>query len=153
MCIRDSYYYFNDIYAVLDDVFEIDALRDCEASRDFAKLSALLWRRVEFAEANRAAVRRLYHDMSRDQFGQYLYGGIDTFVLVYVARQSAGLAVSDTQIRTVARFCKYVLIGSVLEWLSSDTEDDLSFFLSSIFRFSDGRVRTMLEEMAQKTES
>ncbi|MFA5561656.1 MAG: TetR/AcrR family transcriptional regulator [Eubacteriales bacterium] len=140
------YYYFTDIYRVLDEVLEIELQHELEAQGDFDGLSLLFWRRVSFASQNRNAIRNLYQNMNRDQFDRYLYSGLPVLMQRFVAEQAQGLSVSDEVLEEAARLCQNVLVGLVLEWVYKGMKEDLCYGLQRLMLAAKPMVHTILTE-------
>ena len=140
------YYYFDDVYAVLDEVLEVKHQKECEKSHNYEELYAIFWRGVRFAQNNKKAVRNMYQYMGRDQFDNYFYSGMDTAVTSFVRQQAKGIVVSEENIHLVSRFCRYVILGLMVEWMKSGMDDDLEFFLNSMINLAKEKVRFLLLE-------
>lgn len=67
------YYYYCDIYALVKELFTIEAQRIAEKELSCATWQEVCLEALEFVRENRRAVYHLFHSNHRDLLEEYLY--------------------------------------------------------------------------------
>ena len=89
------YYYFQDIYDLLDQLFQTELNRVLDEHRDFSTWHEAFLESVQFVFENKTAVRHLYTSLNREQLERYLYGVVDRVMLNFVQKKSRGAESND----------------------------------------------------------
>lgn len=140
------YYYYQDIYALLDDVFTEEAKRVFSKENTYSSWIDGFRQSIDFAAQNRKAIYHIYNSMSREQLERYLYQVTDFFLQDYIKKQAEGLDVSDSDIQQLILFYKFALVGLVLEWLQRGMKDDADDYISRMGFLLEGNIRAILEK-------
>lgn len=143
------YYYFDDIYDLLDHVLDMEAKKALENDFNTSNWMDGLMNAISFATNNKRAVYHIYNSVSREQLEHYLYrvvGGVTEYA---VNATSIGLKVSDEDKKIVSDVYKYIFVGMVHEWLESNMRDDAKSILNRVYLMLEGNMRLMLERAAQ----
>lgn len=119
------YYYFQDVYALLEELFEAETQRAAEAAKDYTDWLDGFLETLNFVRENKRAVYHVYHSIDRALLEKYLYRVVGDMMLTVVQAQSKGLTVSDTDARLVADVYTYTLVGTMLSWLQDGMRTDL----------------------------
>lgn len=129
------YYHFKDIYSVLDAIFEIDEQKRCEDENNFDGLAEIFRRRARFANANKKAVSNIFNVLNRVKCEKYLYSGVDSLVLAYVRKQTAGMDVPEDVISHTSMLCRYVIVGLITEWVNEGMVGNLEVYIDNVISF------------------
>ena len=126
------YYYYTDIYALAEDVFE----------SEIEKLSE----RVEGYESwNKRMILHLHNSAHSDILARYYHKTVLTTMLSYIRKEAEGLNVSESQIMALARFYTAALAGLTLEWIGSGMKGEPDSFINDLGGMLDGNIRRSLE--------
>lgn len=147
------YYYYQDIYALLEDIFETETSKVIEADRTFDTWENGLIQSVEFALKNKRAIYHVYNSIKREQLENYLYRITEDLMERFVRQQARGLTVAEEDIHLVALFYKHAAVGSVLEWLQRGMKDDAEHIIHRMGQLFEGNIRSTLQKAALKKDT
>lgn len=128
------YYYYSDIYELLEDVFreEIEKVMD-EANSDasfyeeYIKAANIILRYKE-------AIKHIYHSKSKDVLENYLETVTNDLVGRYVEKAAEGHRISEENMEYICKFYSYAIVGSTLHWIHKGMPP---YRVDLIKRFSD----------------
>ena len=140
------YYYYKDIYALLDDIFRADTQKVIEENGNFKSLQDGFLQATEFARENKKAVYHIYNSMSREKLENYLYSIIDDLIAKYVDTQETGRQIADEDKRFLADFYKYALVGMILAWISKGMKEDPEFIIPRLVKLIYGSSQMFFSE-------
>ncbi len=147
------YYYFRDIYALLDELFQAETRKVLEGSRDFRSWQEGFLESTAFALQNKRAIYHIYNSINREQLERYLYDVTDNLMVGIVKNQAEGLKVPEEDIRLLADFYKYALVGMLLEWVRRGMKEDPEVVIKKLGRMMEGNIRyTLMKSGAQDSD-
>lgn len=139
------YYYYQDIYDLIDDVFDIETKRVLEDEKQYATWYDELRRVALFVVENRPAILHIYNSKSRDVLQKYLFAICDKLIRGYVEYQAQSMSVNKKHKEFVIAFYGYSLVGMTFDWIKDDTQSDSEEYLKTMAAVFEGTVRTALE--------
>ena len=145
------YYYYRDIYALLEDLFQAEVKKALEAE----EITGENWqdaylRAISFVMENRKAVYHIYHSISRETLERYLYEVTGGLMLRFVRKQADGILAKESDIRLTADFYKCALVGMSLEWFGKGMKEDPEWIVRRMGVLLEGDIRAMLKRGAEK---
>lgn len=138
------YYYYQDIYAIVEDLFSVtltayaDLLRG-EGSEESLRDTS------HFVEMNRPAFLSLWDALGHEQVRKYAYAVTDGATREFIARRAEGLTVSEQELNTVFLLVREALFGAVYLFLRGDLPDGAG---ATLMRSTHGLTRRMLTSLA-----
>jgi len=138
------YYYFQDIYAVLDELLLRETQKILETGKNFESWQDGLIEAVAFALDNRKAISHIYNSLSRQQLEKYFNTITDSVLRVFVKNQAEGLSVSEEDIDLISRFYTYALTGMIFDWLNKGMPYDAKEQIRHVGDIFEGNVRAAL---------
>lgn len=147
------YYYFQDIYALLDEVFLEETQKVVGKLEDYSSWQEAFLRSTEFAMENRKAIYHVYNSMNREQLERYLYDVTGYAIMGFVKKQSEGLSVSHEDIGLIVDFYKFAIVGMVLDWISNGMSGAPDRIISRMAKIVEGNIRFSLEKICSGKES
>jgi probable dihydroxyacetone kinase regulator len=145
------YYYYQDIYALLEDIFETEARAVIEVHKDYQSWQDGLIQSTAFALQNKRAIYHIYNSINRDQLERYLYSVSEDLMNWFVARQSEGLQVTEEDQHLVALFYKHAVVGILMEWIQQGMKEDPEQTIRQMGQLFDGNIRHVLTRAAEKS--
>ena len=144
------YYYYADIYALAEDVFEseIEKIRDRVEGYDSWQKAFLT--AIDFAVQNKRAILHLYDSAHRDILERYYHQTILTGMLAFVQNEARGIDISESKVYALARFYTAALTGLTADWLRNGMKGAPDAFLADLGDMLDGNIRLSLERGAQR---
>ena len=130
------YYYYTDIYALAEDVFESEIEKLSERVEGYESWQKAFLTATSFAAENKRMILHLH---------RYYHKTILTTMLSYVRKEAEGLNVSESQIMALARFYTAALAGLTLEWIGSGMKGEPDSFIDDLGGMLDGNIRRSLE--------
>lgn len=149
------YYYFEDIYALLSEIFRTETERVVTENQVFDSWHEGFIRSVQFAFENRRAIHNLYVSLNREVLEQYLYSVTGSLMYAFVSREAEGLEADSSDVKFIADFYKFALVGKILEWVGTDMKLDPVDDINRTAALFDGSIRAALERCsgAQKAQN
>jgi AcrR family transcriptional regulator len=142
------YYYYTDVYALVDEIFKVETEKIMEMSHDLDSWQDTFMRATGFARENRHAIYHLYNSVARDKLEDYLYDGMFAVVTVYVDSRAEGLNVSAEDRQALSVFYSAAMVGLVTKWLRGGMKQDADAYIENIGRLLDGNIRFTFEHSA-----
>lgn len=139
------YYYYSDIYALVEEVFDNEKQRIMEEHKSFSSWPEGFMEATSFARANKKALYHIYNSVSRDTLETFLYDVVMVNMTDFVTGQAQGLSVSKEDIHCLASFYTSALMGLVIKWMHDGMKQDPDSYISNISRLLDGNIRASLE--------
>ena len=139
------YYYYTDIYALTEDVFESEVEKLSESIDSYDSWQKAFLAATAFAAENKRMILHLHNSAHRDILARYFHKTILTGMLSYVQKEAEGLDVSERKIMALARFYTAALAGLTVEWLDSGMKGAPDSFLADLGDMLDGNIRHSLE--------
>ncbi len=138
------YYYFEDIYDLINTIFEYETKRIVENHSDYTSWMDGIKEAVSFAIDNKKAVYHVYKSVSRESLERYLNVVFDKVLMDAVASQAEGTNASQKDIRLVADVYKYTLIGLIFKWLEEGMTADPDIVIDKLGYLLEGNIHEML---------
>lgn len=143
------YYYYCDIYALVKELFTIEAQRIAEKELSCATWQEVCLEALEFVRENRRAVYHLFHSNHRDLLEEYLYDVAHLEMVNFVRREAEGMPVKEEDINSLALFYTSALVGLVTRWMLEGMKADVESILDNIGRLITGNLRMSLERSCE----
>lgn len=144
------YYYYQDIYALLEEIFETEASKVIDENKTYLSWQEGFIQSTAFALQNKRAIYHIYKSISREKLENYLYRVTDDLMVKYIKQQAEGLKVTDEDIRLVSAFYKHAIVGIVLEWLERGMKDEPEHVIRRLGQLFDGNIRYVLSNVVEK---
>lgn len=139
------YYYYQDMYALVDEMFRTETNRIIGEHREYASWQDGFLEATRFARENKTAIYHLYNSINRDRLETYVYDVTYTTVSEYVKRQAEGLDVSDEDIHDLSVLYSVALEGIAMEWLHEGMKRNPEAYIKNMARLLEGTTRFTLE--------
>ena len=139
------YYYYQDLYALLEELLQEEAEKIIEAHHAFDLWQEGFLDAIAFVLEHRRAAYHVFNSNARAYVTRYFLR-LGDFILTDVVRElSAGLPVSLEDRRILVDFYKHALVGVVSDWLEQGMKEDLSAVIRRIGVLLEGNIRRALE--------
>ena len=135
------YYYYTDIYALTEDVFESEVEKLSESIDSYDSWQKAFLAATAFAAENKRMILHLHNSAHRDILARYFHKTILTGMLSYVQKEAEGLDVSERKIMALARFYTAALAGLTVEWLDSGMKGSRRYARRQHSPFARARLR------------
>ena len=146
------YYYYQDIYALVADIFELETQRILGDNMEYDSWQDAFFRATDFALKNKQGIYHIYNSLSRRKIDAYLYQVMGRIMYDFVKMQAEGLSVKDEDLHLIADFYKCAFVGLILQWLDSGMKQDPEYIVDKIFSYLEGSTRNMLENAVERND-
>lgn len=146
------YYWYDDIYALVDDLFFTETEKIRQDSVSFDSWMDGFRHAVRFASDNRKAIYHLYKSISRNKLESFLYDVTLNDVTKAVASMGRETGASPEDVHDLAAFYSAALIGLVIRWLDGGMKEDSDAYLNNIEKLLDDNIRAALSRSAEKRQ-
>lgn len=139
------YYYFQDIYALLEEIFKEETKNVLEENILYDSWQEGFLQVTKFAIENKQAIYHIYNSLSREKLESYLFSVTDNLMFSFVDSQSEGMDVSLDDKRFISDFYKHALVGLLLNWVNNGMKDDPKIFIIKIGELFEGNIKNALD--------
>lgn len=144
------YYYFEDIYDLLNRVFEIETQKALENNIPYERWLDGFDEAISFALKNKRAIYHIYNSVSREQLDTYLSSVVGDLLRKAVEHQAEGLSVSEEDKQLVVDLYRFALVGMINEWLEGGMKSNAAGKIERLQTLIEGNMRRMLTRAAER---
>ena len=136
---KTFYYHFEDVYALLQWMFENEVNRVTKQLNVLADYEQSLLFAIEYVEQNKYILNCLYDSMGRDELKRFFYADfIESMTcLADVAEAYLGVKADDEYKAFLAEFYTEALLGIIVTWFREDKARDkekIIKYIENIFK-------------------
>lgn len=148
------YYYYSDIYDLLDDVFRVEAEKfleqDVDDNTTFGEEYA---RAAQFVLKYRKAILHIYDSKKRDVLENYLETLAFSFINRFVKKESEGYVLSDDDVDYITGFYTHAIVGNTIEWIKRKLPSGQERFIARTAGTFDATVKDMIEQCVKENKA
>lgn len=141
------YYYFSDIYEVVEELLKFEKDKSLSEQQEFDSLYDAYLQKYHLVLEYKNAVYHLYNSKNRDMILRYLYDITDDFVEKYVRNEVRGHHLSEDDIHFITRFYSCSMVGSILRWLQEgmkDSQEEIIYKISMVYQAT---IQTLIQQI------
>lgn len=138
------YYYYQDIYALLEDIISAEIDKVVNESGGFDSWIEGCKLAIRFCLENKKAVYHIYNSLSKDVIDRYLNSVLDYFMKEYIKQEIQGLTVDERDVMIISMFYRSALLGLIFDWIGQGMKADAVELLDRLGFIFDGCVRQSL---------
>lgn len=142
---KTFYYYYQDLYAVLSEIFQTELDKVTAADGAPRPWEDSFLEAAEFALSHKKTIEHVYHSMRRDELDGYLYTVAGNVMNRYVERMGEGLHAYEEDKRVIACFYQSALTEMVLRWIIGGMREDPPTAIRRVGRLFDGNIALSLK--------
>ena len=144
------YYYFEDIYDVLNAVFEMEKESVLDEIKDNSSFMDAYRRSASIIMNNKKAVIHIYQSKRGDILRNYLEAVIKDFVGRAVEEAAEGYRLNEEDIRYITNFYAYAISGSTMRWIENGLPPYSEKLLLRVTRSFDATIQDLIEMCMDK---
>ncbi len=144
------YYYFDDVYDVLDYVFQMEKETVLRKNGENPSFYDDYRRSAAIIVNNRKAVIHIAESRHGEILRGYLEVVIDEFVRRAVRKKAEGYNLSEDDINYITAFYSYAILGSTMKWIELGLppyKDDIITQISESFEVT---IKDLIDMFAEK---
>ena len=146
------YYYYSDIYDLLEEIFakELQLLVEAHKNGDswiqaFAKIATI-------AYEHKKIIHNICSSRSYDYFENYMYKASKHIIIDFVNVSAEGMRVPEEDIEFIASFYEYAFLGIISEWFRTGMREDPLYLGSQLWLIS-GNIKESLRRSEKRLEN
>ena len=141
---QSFYYYFNDIYDLIEWYFTQETERALGQFSDIDSWQTGYIRIMEWAQRNRPLVMNTYQSIQREYIEVFMYRVLYQYIIKVVQTEAKDLNVSEQQCGFVAQFYTLAINAVSLEWIRTGMKDRPESIAESVNFLIEGDFRKAL---------
>lgn len=143
------YYYFRDIYDLLEWSFREEAENFLRTGTERADWREGLWEVMDYLRENRTLVWNAYHSISHEAVSNFLKRTLRPFIRSTVEKEAEGLERVPRQedVDFVTDVCTLMAVGVITEWINLRSPEDGEARLEKLLTAMNGSARLMLRNL------
>lgn len=148
------YYYYSDIYDLLEEIFTKELNELVEAQKSGTWITAFI-KIANTAYEHKRMINNICSSRSYDYLENYMYKALRHIMLDVVRHQAEGMNVPEADIEFIASFYEYAFVGIISEWFRTGMREEPLQFASQLWlvldniryslRRSDRRMKIKIE--------
>ena len=148
------YYYFRDVYDVIEDAFLTIASGIGSKADPASRLSDMLGETATFLSEHRAAMKNIISSVGRSALQKNLSKAVDRVLFGVLQNEAEAYGnVSEDDLRLIAAVGREALLGVLLDWLESNEKTDPKTILSRLNELFDGVIPVLLGNAASQRKT
>lgn len=147
---KTFYYYYEDIYALIEDIFQMEAQKVLDDAQECASFYEEFNRAIILVLQYKQAVIHLYHSKSKDVLEKYLYNVTERFIMRYVKKYAEEVHASEQDVQFACNYYRSTIIAATLEWIKNGTKEAPEVFVQDMSDIFEQTVKIVLAISAKK---
>lgn len=148
---RNTFYYnFDDIYALVDEILQTEINKIAGEYIPYSSWTQGLLHTCSFALENKKAIIHLHNSTRCQLVEKYLERVIYNVVIQFVEKQSENINISEEDIRFIAAFYTFALVGLLKTWIGGGMKEDFEEVISKTGKLLDENIKQAINTMAKK---
>ncbi|MDO5294195.1 MAG: TetR-like C-terminal domain-containing protein [bacterium] len=111
------YYYYKDIYDLLEDVFELETEKVMEEKQPCDTFYEEYLRCATMILGYKEAIRNIYESKSKPVLEKYIETITRYLVRRFVEKEAKGLTIEEEDLQYICDFYSFSIIGTTLHWI------------------------------------
>lgn len=139
------YYYFQDIYDLLENVFRDESERFRSELNPDSSFEEEYMRLAAFFHEHKDAIIHIYNSKSRTVLSNYLEEGTRHFVAQFVEKAAAGTKLSKNGLEYITCYYTYGIIGLSMRWIEKKMPDYNNGIIKTISASFEDTIGAMIQ--------
>lgn len=146
------YYYYSDIYDLLEEVFTKELKVITEQHKNGGSWLEAFIKVANTAYRHKKIINNICSSRSYDYFESYMYKSCKHIMVDFVQHTSSGMAVPDEDVEFIASFYEYAFFGIISEWFRTGMREDPLELASQFWLVADN-IRFSLRRSEKRAKS
>lgn len=127
------YYYYCDIYDLLEEVFKKELNILTEAHKSGGSWVAAFIKVAHTAHSHKKIINNICSSRSYDYLENYMHKACKEIIIEVVKREAEGIEIPEEDIDFIASYHLYALVGVISEWFRTGMREDPIYFASQLW--------------------
>lgn len=143
------YYYYEDIYDLLDCIFEEEMSKVLSEAKDGCTFYEEYIRAAAILLNNRQAIRHVYQSKSRQIVVDYLEKVTEAFVERFVIKAAEGYDLSEDGVNYITKFYSAAIVGYTVHWIDEGMPEYRERLIKMMSYSFEATVEDMIKDYIQ----
>lgn len=150
---RTLYYYFHDIYDLLEWTYKTELEQVLGENRTYLTWKKGLLDILHYLHRNKKMVLNTYNSIDRDILENHLYNESFNVILEVVNELAKDMKVADQDKHNVVNFYKIAFVGIIIDWIKNHMVDDPEKVVNNLDKIISGDMYRALLKFEDKGKS
>ncbi|MCY6483820.1 TetR/AcrR family transcriptional regulator C-terminal domain-containing protein [Clostridium aestuarii] len=150
---RTLYYYFRDIYDLLEWIFKTELKKVLGKNKTYDTWQKGFLAILIYLSKNRKEVLNTYNSIDRDCLENHLHNEIFNLILEVVNELAKDLNVSEEDKKHVVKFYEIALVGTISDWIRNNMTEDPKKIIDNLDKIIGGDIYRALLKYEKKGKS
>lgn len=142
------YYYYKDIYDLLDDLFLEETKRLDTLENSILDWNVMLSHSAAIILSHKKAIKNVYESRSRDVLEGYLYEASQKSIRKYITGKNINKSkLSSENLNFICDFYSHTIVGMVNHWINNDNDVNSEEFLDKMAKILAVSVDASIEAL------
>ncbi len=146
------YYYYSDIYDLLEEVFTQELKVITEQHKNGGSWLEAFIKVANTAYRHKKIINNICSSRSYDYFENYMYKSCKHIMIDFIQYTSSGMDVPDEDVEFIASFYEYAFFGIISEWFRTGMREDPLELASQLWLVADN-IRFSLRRSEKRAKS
>ena len=147
---RTLYYYFHDIYDLLEWIFKTELKEAIGENRTYKTWKKGFLEIFNYLLQNKKMVLNTYNSIDRDCLENHLYNEIFNLLLEVVNEIAKGLNISNEDKKYVVKFYKIIFTGIIIDWIKNNMSENPEEVVNDFVEIISGDIYRALLKYEKK---
>ena len=146
---KTFYYYYQDIYALLDDVFQMHLQEIKEKlPPEQHSLQEAMKVITGYLYDERRITSHVFKSLGYEKINDILFDSCMMYIPEFVKQSASGLSVCDGDLKLISTYCSITIAGLLTKWISQGMQTIPEETIDRFFEIVKGCARLALENAA-----
>ena len=146
------YYYYSDIYDLLEEIFSKELQKIVDAHKNGASWIQAFTEIADIAYNHKRVIKNICSSRSYDYFESYMFKACKYMVLDFTNVLAEGMRVPEEDVEFIASFHEYAFLGVISEWFRTGMREDPLHLASQLWLIS-GNIKESLKRSEKRLEN
>ncbi len=141
---RTFYYHFQDIYALLEWIFETEVSSVMAENKTYQTWQQGFLQIFLYLEQNHKMVLNTYNSIGREYLETHLYNAVYTLVFNVVDEIAVDIKISEEKKEFIVNFYKFAFVGLLLDWIKTNMTKNSEQIIDDLNKIISGDIHRAL---------
>ena len=138
------YYYFNDIYDVVEYIFIEETEKAIKEFANIENWSFGYIKLMQWAKKNKNVILNIYNSVAREYIENFMNSVLYQYIIKVVKSEADGMQVNEEQCEFIANFYTMALNAISLDWISKYMKEEPEDIAKKVSFLLDGNFKKAL---------
>ncbi|MGN0298071.1 MAG: TetR/AcrR family transcriptional regulator C-terminal domain-containing protein [Lachnospiraceae bacterium] len=148
---KTFYYYYEDLYDLIEDIFRIETQKVLDDTKECASFYEEFKRAIMLLFEYKKAIAHAFNSKSKDIVEQYLQKVTARFIKRYVEQYAQEVNATEKEIQFACNYYCCSIIATTLDWIKNGTQEESEAFVRTMSELFERTVRIVLQ-VSQQTK-